>query len=538
MFHNTPPVLAAFEYLDWVIVGGYFALMIGIGFAVSRKARDAEEYFLAGRSLPTWALAVSIVATTLSAATFVAVPDDVYLGNIGYLSLFLGTFVAVFVVGLLFVPRLYAAGTVTIYGYLRPRFGEGAVVAVSLTFLVGRLLASGARLFMAAIPLTLLLFGTEHPADHRGQLVFCIALIGLVGTFYTVKGGIRAVVWTDATQLLLVVGAAVVTVFLLYHRIGRPPGQLFAILSDPATGPGPHGKLTLFDTSVDLSKKYTIWAAVFGFTFLNVANYGVDHDFAQRFLVSKSPLKGAVSVIASQFITVAVVALFLLVGLLLYVFYKRPDVMGAAAPGYSPAGKLEPAYPQFILREMPTGLAGLAVAGFFAVAQGSMDSAINAMASSVVADLYFPLRRRLGRPADAAMPTHAPKVAVAAVGVLMSVFAAGCALFYDPARTSLIDFALGVMNFAFAGMLGVFLTALFTRRGNTASVVAALVAGAVTITLLQPQLLPGWTGALFGTKVQLAFPWWMPIGTGVSFLVCVAGRPGNIGREMDLRSNR
>src|SRR3954453_18421934 len=252
-----PLPLAAFGTADWVVLGGYFALMIAIGFAVARGRQSAHEYFLAGRSLPTWALAVSIVATTLSAVTFIAVPDDAYLGNIGYLSLFLGTFAAVFIVGLLFVPRLYRAGTVTVYGYLRPRFGEGAVVAMSCTFLVGRLLASGARLFSAAIPLTLLMFGTEHPEQPRGQLVFAICLIGLMGTFYTVKGGIRAVVWTDAIQLVLVIGAACLTVGLLLHRIGRPPGELWAALRAD-------GKLHLVDTSWDFSKTYTVWAALLG----------------------------------------------------------------------------------------------------------------------------------------------------------------------------------------------------------------------------------------------------------------------------------
>src|SRR4051794_29305626 len=325
MPHAVSPIphpLAAFGGVDWAVLAGYFALMIAIGFAVSRRRQDAREYFLAGRSLPTWALAVSIVATTLSAATFIGVPDEVYLGDVGYLILFLGTFLAVFIVAFFFVPRLYRAGTVTIYGYLRPRFGEGAVAAVSCTFLVGRLLASGSRLFFAAIPLTLLLFGTEHPEHDKRQLVLAICMIGLIGTFYTVKGGIRAVVWTDAVQLVLVIGAACLTVGLLLHRIGRPPAELLRILSDPSAGGGPHGKLTLFDTSLDFTKTYTVWAALLGYTFLNVANYGVDHDFAQRFLVARSPARGALSVIASQFITVLVVCLFLAVGLLLYVFYR------------------------------------------------------------------------------------------------------------------------------------------------------------------------------------------------------------------------
>src|SRR3954447_15097072 len=120
MPHAVSPIphpLAAFGGVDWAVLAGYFALMIAIGFAVSRGKQNTREYFLAGRSLPTWALAVSIVATTLSAATFVGVPDQVYLGDVTYLSTYLGAFIGVFVVGLFFVPRLYRAGTITIYGY-------------------------------------------------------------------------------------------------------------------------------------------------------------------------------------------------------------------------------------------------------------------------------------------------------------------------------------------------------------------------------------------------------------------------------------
>src|SRR3954447_6807010 len=521
MPHATVPIsfpLAAFGGVDWAVLAGYFALMIAIGFAVARGKQSTREYFLAGRSLPTWALAVSIVATTLSAATFIGVPDEVYLGDVSYLILFLGTFLAVFIVALLFVPRLYRAGTVTIYGYLRPRLGEGAVTAVSCTFLVGRLLASGTRLFFAAIPLTLLLFGTEHPEQHKPQLVLAICMIGLLGTFYTVKGGIRAVVWTDAIQLFLVIGAACLTVGLLLHRIGRPPAELWSILRQD-------GKLHLLDTSLDFAKPYTLWAAIFGYVFLNVANYGVDHDFAQRFLVSRSAVRGGLSVIVSQFITVAVVCLFMAVGLLLYIFYKRPDVMGAAAPAHVPAGKAAGASPHFLLSELPPVFSGLAVAGLFAVAQGSMDSAINAMASSAVADLYFPLCRRLGRPVDPDRSSATPRVAVAVIGVVLTVFAIACAYLYDPQRQTLLQFALGIMNFAFAGMLGVFLTAMFTRRGNVQSVICALLAGAATIALLQPAALPWWTGHLLHHPVKLAMPWGMPIGTAVSFLVCVAGGP-------------
>jgi Na+/proline symporter len=382
MTSPVTPILAEFGPSSWVVVGCYFALMIFVGFYIGRRrpTGGAEAYFLGNRSLPSWALAISIVATMLSAATFVGVPDEVYLGDTGYLILNVGGFIAVFVVATLFVPTLYRAGTVTIYGYLGQRFGETGMMAVSCTFLFGRMLASGTRLFFAAIPLCLLLFGTSRPSP--GQLVLAICLIGVIGTFYTVAGGIRAVVWTDTIQLALVVGAALLTIGMLLHRIPLSIPEIVNVLGQPGTGVGDGSKLRLVDTSFDFSKPYTLWAAMFGVVFLNTATYGVDHDFAQRFLVSKSVVRGAASVVASQFIGMLVVMLFMAIGLLLWIFYKRPDVMGAMAPSYVPSGGVEPVYPQFLLRELPPIASGLALAGFFAIAQGSMDSAINAMASS------------------------------------------------------------------------------------------------------------------------------------------------------------
>lgn len=517
------PPLAVFGPLDWGIVGAYFALMIVIGLFTARKRQDTRDYFLGGRAMPTWAVSISIVATTLSAATFVGAPEQSYRGNLSYLSLTLGNFLAVLVVSTIFIPPLYRAGTVTIYGYLARRFGEGARIAVSTMFLAGRMLASGARLFIAAMPLCLLLFAQRGQTDFiasRGQLVLAVCLIGLIGTFYTTLGGIRTVVWTDVIQFFIVVGAAVVSVAILLHRIHRSPAHIVHLLSDSVTGPHGHSKLLLFDVSTDPNAPFTLWAALLGNTFLTTASLGVDQDFAQRFLISKSPLKGVLSVVYSQIIGAAVAAGFMVIGLLLYIFYRRPDVMGAGAPKYAPAAAN--VYPSFLLSELPTVFSGIAIAGFFAIAQGSMDSAINALASSAIADIYLPLRRRLGR-AGASPATEAPKVAVALMGVAMVLFAIVCIWLYGGQDRTLIDFALGVMSFAYTGMLGVFLTALLTRRGNAVSVFAALLTGVLISTLLQPSVMERWSSFLFHRHWRLASTWWMPIGTILSFLVCAAG---------------
>lgn len=526
--------LAVFGPLDWGVVALYFAALIYIGVVAARKDQDTREYFLAHRSIPTWAVAISVVATSLSAATFIGVPDLAFNGNLNYLILNVGGVLAVVIVGLFFVPQLYRAGTVTIYGFLDQRYGQGAMIAVSCMFLVGRMLASGARLFIAAIPLCLLMFARRSESDFHfqathGQLILAIALIGGVGTFYTAFGGIRTVIWIDVIQFFIVIGAASLSIFVLLHRIPLSLGQIVHLLSNPSAGPDGHSKLFLCDTRLHSTNPYTLWAAIFGATFLNVAAFGVDQDLAQRFLVAKSVWRGAMSLIWAQLISIVVVSGFLAIGLLLYVFYQRPDAMGLPAPSHRPSQGI---YPFFLMDQLPTVLSGFAIAGFFAIAQGSMDSAINALASSAVADIYYPLRRRFGYADDAAGDSSTPKVAVAVMGAAMSLLGVLCVFMYDEKDRTLIDFALGILSFAFTGMLGVFITALFTRRGNTASVIAALIAGIVTVVLLQPAILARWSPLFLHRPVRLASTWWMPIGTIIAFIVCVSGRPSRRGQSI------
>lgn len=553
---HIPPFLAAFGPIDWVILAAYMATMLLIGLAAawreSRHKSDTEEFFLGGRSMPTWALAISIVGTSLSAATFIGAPDFSYNGNLTYLILYVGGFMAVFTVGFLFVPRLYRAGTVTIYGYLAQRFGEPARIAVSIAFLFGRMLASGARLMLVAVPLCMLIFDIPNTDQiTKTQMLLAILVVGFVGTFYTVFGGIKTVVWVDVIQFVLVVGAVLLTIALLLNKIPLSIAQMIDVLQQPANTPDGTSKLKLLDLSTDPTKPFTLWAALTGAWLINTAAFGVDHDLAQRFLIAKSPGRGAFSVIASQFVSLAVVSLFMIVGLLLFIFYKRPDVMGALAPQYpAPAST---AYQFFMLRELPPVISGLAICGLFAVAQGSMDSAINALASSAIADIYIPIKRMRRAQAPAAMvaasssrsggagpeyppherapvpeeekPTDAPKIAVACMGAVMTLFAIVCAYAYDPNEKGFLEFALGVMTFAFSGMLAVFLTALLTRRGNNTSVILSLLTGVIVITLTQNWAWTRITGLLMDKPATIGFNYAMLLATSLAFLVCVLGRP-------------
>lgn len=513
-----PLALAAFTALDWGVLVGYMLVVLAIGAVVaSRRRGDSDDFFLAQRSMPVWAVALSIVATTLSAATFIGAPQEAYAGNLTYLILNIGQVAAAVVAAVVFVPIFYRAGTTTIYGYLGERFGPNAMIAGSAAFLIGRLLASGARLFMAGIVFSLMLFGDTDKA----HLIPAIVLFGIVGTAYTIAGGIRAVIWTDVFQIIIVIGAALLSVILLLQKIPLNIGQIITVLGDEVSQVHGDSKLRVVDWSLDPSRPYTLWTGIFAAMVFNLGWYVTDHDLVQRVMSCRSPLRASLSLVSSMVVSVPVTLLFMIIGLLLFIYYGRPDLMGEAAPAYA-LGDTSKVYPLFLLRELPPGLTGLALAGLFAVAMGSLDSAVNAMAASAVADLYLPWRNRHQRDRVATNLTT-PRLAVALMGVTLTGFAVVAALMYDPKNDTLITFALGVMTFAWSGLVGVFLTAAFTKRGNATSVIAALLAGAVTVALLKYGL-PPLAATLDEPRLQLAWLWQMVIGTAVSVATCAAGK--------------
>ncbi|MCP4640768.1 MAG: sodium/solute symporter [bacterium] len=497
-----------FGAIDWLVIAAYMGVMILIGLAASRKQEDEETFFLGGRRMPTWAVSLSVLATSLSAATFIGVPQITFTGDLTYLILNLGGLVAAFIVAYLFIPPIYRAGTVTVYGYLGRRFGPSAAVAASGMFLLGRMLASGARLFIAAIAFSLMLYGDTS----TNSLIAAVVIFGVVGTVYTMFGGIKAVIWTDVLQIVVVVFAAVLSITLLMKMIPIPLGEIVATLRN-ADG---QDKLKLVDTTFSLGLPYTIWSGIIAGTFVTTAAYGVDYDMAQRMFTTKSPARGGAALIVSQLLTVPVVLLFMAIGLLLSIYYGRPDLMGDAAP-LEIIDDTKKVYPQFLLYHLPVGLRGLSMAGLIAAAMSSFDSAINAMAATAVSDIYIPLFGRR-HPESDRRALHAPRAAVVLMGALLILFAIAAVFMQSKGNDTLLNFALGVMAFAHAPLLGVFAVALFTRRGNVTSVMAALATGVIAVLLLQPYMLPKLTG------IAIAWPWWWVIVSPLSFVVCLVGK--------------
>ncbi len=518
-----------FATLDWIALGAYFALLLASGVWFARRTqRTTEDYFLGGRRMPVWAVAVSIVATSLSAASFIGVPEAGFRSDLTYLTTNLGLVIAAVIIAVFFIPAFYRSRVQTVYELLGRRFGQPATVATSAAYLVGRVMASGARVYIGAIPASLVLFGDTQPLHLLGA----IAVVSAVGIAYTFVGGVASVIWTDAIQMLVFVGACALAVVLIRADIPASNADIIAAWSTGAPDGG--SKLRLFDLSPDPSRQFTLLASLVGFTLLGLASYGADQDLVQRMLTCKDAKRGSWSVISGILLGIPSVALFLLVGLLLWIYYARPDLMGENTPPSVPDDSRQ-VFLRYIIDRLPPGVTGVMMAGLFAAALSSLNSTINAMSGAFINDLY----RRIVPRRDERHYLRAGRAAVVATGLVLCAFASFC-VFWQRAHDhagggGLLGFALNVMVFAYAGIAAVFVTALFTRRGSNASVIAALITGFIVVLIVQPNAMNLWTAWTTWARplagVSLAFPWQLTLGFAAAFAVCLLGRAHPASRD-------
>ena len=521
--------------IDWIIVAVFLGALITIGYLFSHKNKNIEDYFVAGRSMPGWLVAIAATGTTISAGTFVGSPELGFNTNLTYIMNLIGAIFGGCLVAALILPKLYNAKTITIYGFIGERFGETSKRANSVMFLIGQLFTSGSRLFIAAIAISVIAFG----GIQFEFMVWSIVILGLVSTFYTMMGGIKGLLYIDTFQTLLMIFTGVVGLVLVacdlkgisFHEVWQTLTAGGMVKAPAATdlAPGlaadgtlngwvPGSKVRMFDPSLDFSKPYTILGGMIGVAFFKICQYTTDQEFVQRQLACKDVRKAGRSLVASQLLSLPVVLVFLCIGSLLFVKYMHdPQADGALSAAFFTDAR--DIFPQYIKNHIPAGVRGLMIAGLLAAALSSFNSAINSMASSFVSDLYLPLRAEKGK----ALKSDKDQISssrwmVGLMGVLLTGFAIVTCVMQQSSGLNLVDFATGVMCFAYAGMIGVFLTAIFTRRGNTKSVIAALVVGACIIIPLMFQK------EFFGHN-YIAWTWWCPIGGLITTLVCMAGKP-------------
>jgi len=526
----------SFATLDWLVIGGYIALLAIMGWVFARgKSENSRDYFLGGNSMPFWVVAISVLATSQSAATFLGGPDQGYRGNYTYLATNIGTIIAALFVAKVLIPKFYKLKVTTVYELLANRFNDNTMRAAGGMYLMGRVFASGSRLFLAAIAVSMILFSNIDASS----IIFSAFLMMVLGFLITFLGGIKSVIWSDLIQFFIYWGAAVAVLFILWKAIPADGADVIQALkntpiSDGAAG-GVQNKLKFFDFSFDFTKPFAMISVLTGMTLLAIASFGMDQDMTQRVLTCKNEKDGARSLILAALLTIPVVWVFVSIGHLLHVFYERPELMGAditSAVGREFSGEKITIFMHYILNELPAGMRGLVTVGVIAAAVSTINSGLNSMSSVIVEDFYRPWKTRKNNKGNEISDKHfvrAGQVSMGIVGLSLFLMSVLCFYWQRYSEMPLLDFALSVMVFSYSGLLGVYFTVLFTKRGSHASVLWALAIGFLVTLFMQGFVMDNLPlPDSFKAVKNLAFSWKLCIGTLVAFIVCMIGNDNNL----------
>ncbi len=499
----------AFSLIDWAVLGGYLAIVSGLGvFLSQRSAATSKEYFLSNGALPISLIIFSVLATTQSAATFLGGPDSGFRGNYTYLSGTLGSILASIIAASILLPRFYAAKVMTVYDLLDQAYGPTAMRAAGGMYLIGRVFANGARLFMAALAVSLIIFSNTD----FSSVALAAAVITFIALGFTLVGGLRSVVASDALQFAVYAFTAVFILIGLFQTLNLPLSDIMAAAKNAPDG---QNKLLLFDFSLDMTKPFTMLSIMTGVALLLLGNYGLDQDTTQRLLAAGNARRAGTALVMAAVVSVPLTFVFISIGQLLHIFYERPDITGRAVA--APDLESTTVFVQYILSELPSGVRGLAVTGVVAAAVSTLNSGLNSMAAVAVSDFYRPLTSRKPE-------RHyviAGQLAMLIFAIVLLLMSCLCYYWQQSTDLPLLEFALAVMTFAYAGLLGVYATVMFTNRGSKNSVLASLIVGFLVMCLGEASI--GGAIGIPESYTSLAFSWKLCVATFVAFLTAVAG---------------
>jgi SSS family transporter len=505
---------------DLLVIGLYFAVIIGIGIHFSRQSGNVSEFSLGGRSIPWWAVLASILASEISAGTFFGTPGEGFRNrNYTYAQLMVGYLLARLVVSGVFLPAYYKNNVVSIYEFLETRFGPQTRRFASMVFLCTRSLASGTRLWVPTLLLVVIWNHWNPELEMSPWQQFWITGVGLVlisllTAAYTSLGGIKAVIWTDVIQILVLFAALG---FSLFFLLGHIPGGWDGMAAK-LTGPK---DLTLWQWRGDvpangiwgeiksvLASEFTVWSAFLGSLFVTMATHGTDQDMVQRMLTAKNKNQSAVATILSGVADIPVTFAVLSIGILLYVFYTHFHTDPHLPLGKDGLADSTRMFPHFVVTMMPPGLRGLVIAGVLATTMGSLGTALNSLATSYSRDFHF---RWFATPDDEAVrvkiikrSTFAFTLILITIGLLTALVKA-----MNPSL-SIIGIILGSFGYTYGSLLGVFIVALFTKsRGNDLGNLIAMISGFIAVAFLSN--LPNELFHMISGKNLYENPDWFPV---------------------------
>lgn len=456
--------MSNFTYLDYGVLILYFGAMAALGPLFAHKARTTEGYFLGDRSFPGWLVGFSMFATSISSITFVAYPGDAFKTAWYRMTPNLMLPVAVLIASVFFLPFFRRTKIVSAYEYLEGRFGPWTRLYAACAFIVGQAIRVSLILYLISVLLHEM-FGIDF--------YLCILVGGIVTSFYTILGGIRAVLWTDFIQAcVLWVGGVLSLLVIIYHLPGGL-GQIFSVaLAD--------GKFAMADLNAEgvlepvrFSPSFTE-KTVSLFLFVGLSNwlmeYSANQNVIQRYAASKSARQARVAMWVCCIFSVPTWALFMFLGTALYVFFQVMPTPEAQAILTGEGGaKAEQILPHFVIRFLPPGLSGLVIAGVLAAAMSSLSSSINSVSAVSLVDVY---KRHIATDKSDVHYVIVAKLIGVALGFIMVL---GAALLYWADSPTLQDSATILGALTAGGLLGLYMLGFFTKVGDDASILAGII---------------------------------------------------------------
>lgn len=554
------------HWINWVIVGVYLAVVVFDGLRRTRGTTNIEGYFLANRSLPWWAVGLSVMATQLSAITLIGTTGQGATDGLRFVQFYFGLPIAMVILGVTIVPFLHGAKVYTAYEFLERRFDAKTRSFTSLLFLLSRGMSCGTIIAAPSVVLSSI-FGWD--------IAWCVALIGAPTVLYTVVGGVQAVAWADVKQMFVIAGAMLAIITMLIIRMPIP-------LDDALHIAGAAGRLQVFDFSFDLSKTYTFWSGILGGTFLMLSYFGTDQSQVQRYLAARSVDEARSSLLMSAYWKIPLQALILLTGVLVFLFYLfqpapllynprhsaqvaqqepalfadlqaryataiaarqaaardaarirangtddaistsletfrvteagvdaiRTEALAAAARASGePSRDVNYIIPRFVLDNLPIGFAGIFLAAVLAAAMSSIAAELNSLSTATVVDFY---QRWLVPAASDRHYLNVSKISTAIWGVFACVVAT-----YAATLGSLIEVVNRFGSFFYGSILGIFILAMIPRARAAGSFIGMLSGmGAVAaVAIWVPRVSFLWHN-LIGAVVVVAVGMLLSLGGG------------------------
>ncbi len=469
--------------LDLAVIVAYLLGVTSFGLHFRKRQRTLKDYFLADRQIPWWAISLSIVAAETSTLTIISVPGLAYETDFRFLQLVLGYLVGRAIISVLLIPQYFRGELVTAYQLIERRFGQKLRALTAGLFLVTRAAAEGVRVFAVAIVVGIALSGLLAGMSDFGRDVAAIAIVSLLTLIYTFEGGMTAVIWTDVVQLFIYLGGTLVGTFTILRLL---PGGWSTVQSLA----GSAGKFRIFDFSWSFYSTYTFWSGVIGGAFLTTATHGTDQLIVQRLLAARSERQSKAALMTSGLAVLVQFWLFLLVGTLLFVFYRL-------FPPAVPFARGDVIFPTFIVTKMPHGVSGLLISAILAAAMSNLSAALNSLSSTTVVDFYSLWRPR----ATEERRMRISRVATILWGLVLFLLAI---LARHGGRV--LEVGLSITSVAYGSLLGVFLLGVLTRRATESGAMVGMLCGFLLNLYL-------WR------FTRVPFTWYVAIGSITTFVI-------------------